>query len=231
MLDTGNKLEKLELIDINGQSFDIANYKGKKLAIYFWASWWNCRTQLPGWQSLAQKAEEKSIELINISLDFQGPEKVIPYLQEYGIKIKTFIDVDNSSGLLFGFKVVPNLLIFDEDLTLKFKCIANINILKNEHKLLVENWIDTGDLESLNNINSKPGSIPAKESVNVLREGNKILETGQGDVKQLLKNMVSDDPENFIFRKQYWAINNPEKFYSGKIDTDWQRKKLENNED
>ena len=91
--------------------------------------------------------------------------------------------------------------------------------------------IETGNVETLNNINSKPGSIPAKESVNVLREGNKILETGQGDVKQLLKNMVSDDPENFIFRKQYWAINNPEKFYSGKIDTDWQRKKLENNED
>jgi len=181
MLDTGYKLEKLELIDINGQSFDIANYKGKKLAIYFWASWWNCRTQLPGWQSLAQKAAEKNIELINVSLDFQGPEKVIPYLDEYGVKIKTFIDVDNSSGLLFGFKVVPNLLIFDEDLTLKFKCIANINILKNEHKLSVENWIDTGDLESLNNINSKPINIPAIESVNVLREGNKILETGQGD--------------------------------------------------
>lgn len=186
---------------------------------------------MPGWQSLAQKAAEKNIELINVSLDFQGPEKVIPYLDEYGVKIKTFIDVDNSSGLLFGFKVVPNLLIFDEDLILKFKCIANINILKNEHKLLVENWIDTGDLESLNNINSKPINIPAIESVNVLREGNKILETGQGDVRQLLKNMVSDDPENFIFRKQYWAINNPEKFYSGKIDTDWQRKKLENNED
>ncbi|GIT12208.1 MAG: hypothetical protein CM1200mP33_3940 [Chloroflexota bacterium] len=30
MLDNGDKLEKLELIDINGQSFDIANYKGKK---------------------------------------------------------------------------------------------------------------------------------------------------------------------------------------------------------
>ena len=143
---------------------------------------------MPGWQLLAQKAEEKNIELINISLDFQGPEKVIPYLKEYGIKIKTFIDVDNSSGLLFGFKVVPNLLIFDENLILKFKCIANINILKNEHKLLVEDWIETGNVETLNNINSKPGSIPAKESVNVLREGNKILETGQGDVKQLLKN-------------------------------------------
>ncbi len=186
---------------------------------------------MPGWQSLAQKAEGKNIQLINVSLDFQGPEKVIPYLDEYGVKIKTYIDIDNSSGLLFGFKVVPNLLIFDEDLILKFKCIANINILKHEHKLLVENWLDTGNLESLNNINSKPASIPAKESVNILREGNQILETGQGDAKQLLKNMVSDDPENFIFRKQYWAINNPEKFYSGKIDTAWQRKKLENNED
>ena len=186
---------------------------------------------MPGWQSLAQKAEEKNIELINISLDFQGPEKVIPYLKEYGVKIKTFIDVDNSSCLLFGFKVVTNLLIFYEDLILKFKCIANINILKNEHKLSVEHWIDTGDLGSLNNINSKPVSMPAKESVNVLREGNKIIESGQGDAKNLLKNLVSEDPENFIFRKQYWAINNPEKFYLGKIDTDWQRKKLENNAD
>ena len=206
MLDTGDTLEKLDLIDINGQSFDIANYKGKKLAIYFWASWWNCRTQLPGWQSLAPKAAEKNIQLINVSLDFQGPEKVIPYLDEYGVKIKTFIDVDNSSGLLFGFKVVPNLLIFDEDLILKFKCIANINILKHEHKLLVENWLDTGDLESLNNINSKPISVPAKESVNVLREGNQILQAGQGGAKQLLKNMVTDDPENFIFRKQIWFL-------------------------
>ena len=117
---------------------------------------------MPGWQSLALKAEEKNIELINISLDFQGPEKVIPYLQEYGVKIKTFIDVDNSSGLLFGFKVVPNLLIFDENLILKFKCIANINILKNEHKLLVENWIETGDLESLNNINPPQSYIDLK---------------------------------------------------------------------
>ena len=39
MLEIGSKLEKLELIDINGQSFDIANYKGKKIAICFWASW------------------------------------------------------------------------------------------------------------------------------------------------------------------------------------------------
>ena len=39
MLETGSKLEKLELIDINWQSFDIANYKGKKIAIYFLASW------------------------------------------------------------------------------------------------------------------------------------------------------------------------------------------------
>ena len=124
-----------------------------------------------------------------------------------GLNKTTFLSFIIFSSLVLGFlprrlfldliENVPNLLIFDEDLILKFKCIANINILKNEHKLSVENWIDTGGLELLNNINSKPVSMPAKESVNVLREGNKILETGQGDAKQLLKNMVSDDPENF----------------------------------
>ncbi|GIT12207.1 MAG: hypothetical protein CM1200mP33_3930 [Chloroflexota bacterium] len=174
---------------------------------------------MPGWQSLAKKGQKKkNIELINISLDFQGPEKVIPYLKEYGVKIKTFIDVDNSSGLLFGFKVVPNLLIFDEDLILKFKCIANINILKNEHKLSVEHWIDTGDLGSLNNINSKPVSMPAKESVNVLREGNKIIESGQGDAKNLLKNLVSEDfPKILYLENNIGLLITPKNFIQERL--------------
>ena len=37
-------------------------------------------------------------------------------------------------------------------------------------------------------------------------------------------NLAFDlDPENWLIRKQRWAIENPDKFYNGDIDTKWQR--------
>ena len=40
------------------------------------------------------------------------------------------------------------------------------------------------------------------------------------------KKALELDPDNYIVRKQIWAVENPEKFYSGKIDTDWQKNRL-----
>ena len=34
-------------------------------------------------------------------------------------------------------------------------------------------------------------------------------------------------PDNFIIRKQIWAVEHPEKFYQGEIDYDWQQEQLE----
>jgi hypothetical protein len=30
------------------------------------------------------------------------------------------------------------------------------------------------------------------------------------------------EPDNFVIRKQIWAVENPDRFYDGEIDTDWQ---------
>ena len=84
---------------------------------------------MPGWQSLAQKAAEKNIELINVSLDFQGPEKVIPYLDEYGVKIKTFIDTngsfanDGSSYFRTGYVRIDNFS--DSSIDMLVQCFTN----------------------------------------------------------------------------------------------------------
>ena len=31
------------------------------------------------------------------------------------------------------------------------------------------------------------------------------------------------DPGNYLIRKQIWAVENPDKFYNGDVDYDWQR--------
>ncbi|GIX06848.1 MAG: hypothetical protein KatS3mg115_1251 [Candidatus Poribacteria bacterium] len=35
------------------------------------------------------------------------------------------------------------------------------------------------------------------------------------------------DPENWIIRKQVWALEHPERFYRGAIDWDWQRQRIQ----
>ena len=35
------------------------------------------------------------------------------------------------------------------------------------------------------------------------------------------------DPDSWVIRKQIWAVQNPEKFYDGEVDSDWQRQQIE----
>ena len=35
------------------------------------------------------------------------------------------------------------------------------------------------------------------------------------------------EPDNYIIRKQIWAVENPDKFYDADIDFDWQRRQME----
>ncbi|MBD3181479.1 tetratricopeptide repeat protein [Candidatus Poribacteria bacterium] len=60
------------------------------------------------------------------------------------------------------------------------------------------------------------------------RLGRTMLEIGRKEQALVeLKNALEFDPDNWIIRKQIWAIKNPDKFYSGNVDYDWQKIQLE----
>jgi len=35
------------------------------------------------------------------------------------------------------------------------------------------------------------------------------------------------EPDNWVIRKQIWAVENPERFYDGAVDTGWQLEQIE----
>ena len=43
------------------------------------------------------------------------------------------------------------------------------------------------------------------------------------DAVGFLKQALAIDPENKVLPKQIWALQHPEKFYSGPIDKEWQK--------
>ena len=51
--------------------------------------------------------------------------------------------------------------------------------------------------------------------------------------KQAVQHMraaLKLEPSNYIVRKQIWAVENPERFYGGGIDWEWQRRQTEKSE-
>ena len=38
---------------------------------------------------------------------------------------------------------------------------------------------------------------------------------------------VAVQPDNYVIRKQIWAVENPDRFYQGSVDYAWQKEQLD----
>lgn len=66
------------------------------------------------------------------------------------------------------------------------------------------------------------------EALRLFREAGAAIRRGDRQAATiLLKKAFPLEPDNYIIRKQLWAIEHPEKFYEGNIDYAWQREQLE----
>ena len=58
----------------------------------------------------------------------------------------------------------------------------------------------------------------------VFREGLELYRSGMiGKALTRWRQGLELNPDNYLIRKQIWAVENPERFYEGDVDYDWQR--------
>ena len=186
---------------------------------------------MPVWQQLANKYQDNDeISIINVAIDLQGPDRVYEYAKTSKTTFPTAVDENNIIGQKYGFKSIPSGLIIDREGILIYRRtggfdirhkevyqeINNILVKSSSHHHL-EKFIDIGSVE-----------IP-NSSIQIFREGVSLYKIGK--FKEALDKWnlaLKIDPDNYIIRKQVWAIKNPSRFYSGKVDYDWQNNQTRN---
>jgi len=78
-----------KLKDLNGESVEFADYEGKLLLVDFWATWCGpCRRSIPHLVSLYQEYHEQGFEVVGISLDRSGPQRVRDFAEKMSIPYK-----------------------------------------------------------------------------------------------------------------------------------------------
>lgn len=162
---------------------------------------------------------------LSVAMDAQGADAPRPYAESTRGNFVTVVDADNVLGSTFGFKAIPNGVFISADGKVDALIAGGFEIRRDQTRELVEQWL-ASDLPTIPENDQEHEW--SDEALRLFREAGAALRRGERErAIELLEEAFPLEPDNFIIRKQLWAIEHPEKFYDGDVDYAWQREQLE----
>ena len=101
------------LVDSNGSSVRLSNYKGKVVLLDFWATWCHgCKTEIPWYMNFKSKYKEQGLAAIGVAMDDDGWKKVKPFVNAKKMNYPVVLGND-SLAKRYGIKALPVTLLID----------------------------------------------------------------------------------------------------------------------
>jgi len=170
--------------------------------------------------------------VVVIAQDAQGADVAKPWVEKAGGTYRALLDQHNAIGKAYSLKYVPVGILVDEEGRLA-RAVGSVNIDQDAFHSELVDWVTTGVIPK-GWIDADKGSQPKaltpdeKEADARFQLAIVLLENGKKDEAIVeLKNAFRLDPENWLIRKQLWAIESPEAFYDGNVDYGWQKAQME----
>ncbi len=166
-----------------------------------------------------------------VACDAQGASVAIPWVERAGGTYTALLDQHNAIGKLFGVKYVPLGIIVDEQGRLA-RPVSSVNIDEEAFRDELASWVETGRVPD---VWREMASQPPAEMTPAEREADArfqlaivLLEAGKRpEAISELKRAFRLDPQNWLIRKQLWAVEHPEAFYQGDVDYTWQKRQIQ----
>jgi len=174
------------------------------------------------WQQMYADLKANGTELLSIAVDLRGPDKARPYHEAAGAEFTTIVDEENALARVFGYNAIPNGVFIDEEGILRFQYYGGFNVKNDEMAEMVTAFAESG---SVSPDGSKDADAPVSDH---FERGLSLFRSGDIDgASQIWREGIVLDPQNWNMRKQLWAIENPDKFYTGDVDYGWQKEQVE----
>ena len=146
-----------------------------------------------------------------------------PYVEKAGATFPTVVDGENVLGQLFDCKAIPNAIFVDPDGVVRYVKRSGFDIRKPEYAQAAESWAAGDPVDAA----ADAGGVAA-EALAHYREGLALYQEDKVDEAMAAwRRGVALQPDNYIIRKQIWAVENPDRFYEGSVDYAWQKEQLD----
>lgn len=183
---------------------------------------------MPVWQQIyeSQNLADAGVEILSVAMDAQGAEFARPFVEKAQAEFLTLVDRENLLGQLYRFKAIPNGYLINGDGVVEYRRLGGFDIRNPKIRQVVEDWlaeaqgsIESPDVDELGPDHDRANSL--------FKQGLELYENGLvDDAMKLWREGVELEPDNYIIRKQIWAVENPDRFYEEKVDFDWQREQI-----
>lgn len=127
-LGHGNAAPNFTLTTLEGEEVTLADYKGKKVVLNFWATWCPpCKAEMPHMQNYYEDmAEKENVEILAVNLTSTdvGIDKVIAFQEDYGLSFPIPLDEDGVVGDIYQAITIPTTYMIDTTGTIQNKIVG-----------------------------------------------------------------------------------------------------------
>lgn len=171
------------------------------------------------WQQLV---EETGLDLVSVAVDVQGPAVVRPWTEGAETTFTTVVDSEATLNDRLGLAAVPYVLAVEDGRLVQ--PVTAIDVRKDAHADAVRDWaLGRAERIELPPMPDRPGSRDTEQAAAWLAVARSAIDDGRlEDAAAALERGFELDPDNWVIRKQRWALQEPDRFYAGDIDLDWQ---------
>ena len=107
---------EFELPNLDGTPLRKSDLQGKVLLVNFWATWCApCEIEIPWFIDFQKKYQDDGLEVIGISLDEEGPEKVKKYVAEHKVNYKIVMGDEKTAEAFGGVIGLPTSFVVDRE--------------------------------------------------------------------------------------------------------------------
>jgi peroxiredoxin len=120
------KAPDFSLRTVQGDLFNLSDYKGKVVLLNFWGTWCGpCRREIPDFNKLHDKYQKDGLEIVGITITSGSPENIYSFMKDWDIEYTILTDIEDNEtqrvtayyGRAIGQPItgLPTTLIIDRD--------------------------------------------------------------------------------------------------------------------
>jgi len=107
---------ELTLDNLRGDTFSLADYRGKLVLLNFWATWcMPCREEMPGMETLWQNYKDQGLVIVAVSVDEGSQARVEKFSKKFGLSFPVLLDPESRVSDLYKVSSMPTSFLIDRD--------------------------------------------------------------------------------------------------------------------
>jgi thiol-disulfide isomerase/thioredoxin len=128
----------IELADVDGKPYRLADYRGKVVLVNFWATWCEpCREELPSLEHLRASLASKPFAVLAVQMG-GSPRTARDIAQTLGLRFPVLLDGDSSATKAWDVSILPTSFLIGPDGSVATKHVGEVDWTAAEWRRKVE---------------------------------------------------------------------------------------------